>query len=568
MAALSRSYRRLLALLVAVPLLLLLLALLYQAGMAYLEGQPRTFGESLQWAAATMTTTGFGRDTVWHHPVMEVFVVFAEFAGVILIFLIFPIFFIPFLEERFEVRLPTALPDLEGHVLIYRYGPAVSSLLEELEEAEVPAVIFEEDEGVARRLHERKHHVVLGELQEEDPDLSNLTGARGLVLNGDDDDNAAMVLNARYHGYQGPVIALVANPSRRPPMLRAGANIAFVADHVLAAVVAARASVKISPRLSSVRQLGSHLQVAELRVHAASPLANQRLGETRIRARTGAAVVGLWSGGAFLKQPDFTTVIHVGDILVVVGGEPAIARLGELATPVRREGPFLVLGHGNVGRKVAEFLRDAGETVRVLDAQADDGVDIAGDPLSPDVLKGAGAAEAQAVVLALATDSANLFAAAVVRNLAPDVVILAGARRAENVSRIHRAGADFALSVGQVAGQLLAYHLLGRHSVSLEADLKLVASSPGGLAGEPQPLRAIRERTRCAVIAVERGEELLVEFDPAFRLEADDVVYLSGTNETIADFFEAYPDAKAVEKPRPSTPVIDGTEEGAATPAV
>ena len=566
MRAIPRSYRRLVILLLSIPVLVVILALLYSMGMAHLEGQPRTLGESLQWAAATLTTTGYGRDATWSHPLMELYVIFVQFAGVMLLFLVFPIFVIPFLEERFEVRLPTALPNLAGHVLIYRYGPAVTSLLEELDEAGVPAVIFEEDEPMARRLHEREHRVVLGNLEEDDPDLSNLVGARGLVLNGPDDDNAAMVLSARYHGFEGPVVALVENPNRRPPLLRAGANIAFTPDHVLAAAIAARASVKISPRSSSVRQLGHHLQVAELRINASSSLAGKTLAEARIRERTGASVVGLWAGGSFIRQPSVSTKINVGMILVAVGSQQATDRLGALATPVRREGPFLVAGYGSVGRKVAEFLRDADETVRVLHTEADEGVDIVGDPLSPEILQRAGAVEAQAIVLALGSDSATLFAAAVVRNLAPEVVIVAAASRAENVSRIHRAGADFALSVGQVAGQLLAYHLLGQESVSLEAEIKLVASSAGSLAGRPLDRRWIREHTGCSVVAVERGEDVIVDLDERFELHDGDIVYLSGTKEMIAEYFKSLPGTRTSPVPRRRSTLLDGAEEGGAIP--
>jgi len=532
--------------------------------MNHLEGQVRTLGESLQWAAATLTTTGYGRDSSWTHPVMEFFVIFVEFAGVLLLFLVFPVFVIPFLEERFEVRLPGVLPDLDGHVLIYRYGPAVTSLLEELEQADVPSVIFEEDEAVARRLHEREHKVVLGNLEDEDPDLSHLVGARGLVLNGHDDDNAVMILGARYHGYEGPIIALVEDPNRRPPLLRAGANIAFTPSHVLAAAIAARASVKISPRLSTVRQLGQHLQVAELRIHASSPFAGKSVGDARIRAQTGATVVGLWSGGELLRQPPVSTIIGVGMIVVAVGGPQAIERLGALATPVRRDGVLLIVGDSEIGRKVASFLREAGEQVRVVQPEAAEGVDVVGDPLSPDVLKQAGAADAQAVVVSFDSDSATLLASAVTRNLAPEVVIIAAASRAENVSRIHRAGADFALSVGQVAGQLLAYHLLGQESVSLEAEIKIVSTSAGTLAGRSIGTTWIREKTGCSIVAVERGDEIIVEWDEQLTLQESDTVYVSGTSETIAEYFRVFPGTQhaPAARQRPAY-IVESSDPGA-----
>ena len=212
MIQVSRSYRRLIYLLLAVPVMVVVLAIIYQAGMTHLEGIPRSFGDGLGWAAETLTTTGYGRDSTWTHPLMQLYVVAVQFVGVLMIFLVFPIFLLPFIEERFEARLPTSLPRMSGQVLIYRYGPAITSLLDDLAQEGVKTVIFEEDEAMARRLREREFEVVLGNLDAEDPDLRNLVGARGMVLNGMDNQNAAMALSARYHGYEGPIIALVTIP--------------------------------------------------------------------------------------------------------------------------------------------------------------------------------------------------------------------------------------------------------------------------------------------------------------------------------------------------------------------
>jgi len=555
---LPRTYRRLLTLLLALPVALLFMALLYQAGMAHLEGKDRTLGESIEWAAETLTTTGYGRDAHWEHPLMQVYVIAAEFSGLLMVFLVFPVLVLPFFEERFQGRLPTRLPDLAGKVLIYRYGPTVTSLLDELAQVKVPVVILEEDEPTARRLAEREHQVVLAQVEEEEVDLSHLVGARGLVLNGNDDANAAMTLSARYHGFQGPIAALVTNPNRRPPMLRAGATIAFTPNHVLAAALAARASVRISPRVAGVRRLGHHLEVAELRVTSASPLAGKSIAEASIRARTGATVVGLWMKDRLIRQPSTATRVEAGAIMVAVGSQSSIARLSELATPVPRQGPFLVLGHGDVGNRVAQFLRDADEVVTVVHPEAGPGVDVVGDPLNLQLLARANIREAQAVILTLDGDSATLLAAAVVRDLAPDAVIIAGANRVENVARIHRAGADFALSVSQVAGQFLAYHLLGQESVSLEAEIKLMATAAGSHAGHPLLTGRIRERTGCSVVAVERGDEVVVEFPEGFELQPKDVVYLSGTTDTLAEYFRQFPDTRVSPVARDPVPLVDG----------
>ena len=145
-AIMLRSYNRFVIFIGLLLFVLLILTLLYMLGMYFLEDKPRSFMQALQWAAGTASTTGYGGDTSWQHPVMVVYVVFAQFIGVILLFLVFPIYLIPFLEERFETKLPKESASAKNHVVIFDYGPAVATLITELEQANIPTVIIDEDE--------------------------------------------------------------------------------------------------------------------------------------------------------------------------------------------------------------------------------------------------------------------------------------------------------------------------------------------------------------------------------------------------------------------------------------
>ncbi len=51
-------------------------------------------------------------------------------------------------------------------MVIFRHGPAVATLLGELETSAMPTIVVEEDEAEARRLQGRKHHVIHGILDE------------------------------------------------------------------------------------------------------------------------------------------------------------------------------------------------------------------------------------------------------------------------------------------------------------------------------------------------------------------------------------------------------------------
>jgi Trk K+ transport system NAD-binding subunit len=536
---------RTLAWLALLPLGVVLITLVYMLGMDVLEEQPRGFWHSLGWAAETLTTTGYGHDNEWRHPLMIVFVVAMQFLGVFLAFLLIPIFAIPFFERRLEERLPTAIPaKLADFVLIYRHGSAVRSLILDLERQRIPTVVLEEDEALARRLRSDGLTVVCVRSEDENVLADGLARARVLIVNGSDHDNAVTVLSARQSGFEGPIHAFVQNPKHRKPLTLAGADAVYSPKHALAAGLAAQASHRISPRVAGLQQLGEHVEIAELRVHRESPVADLPLARAAIREQTGATIVGLWMGGRFTSEIGPDTALRRGAILVAIGSADSIERLGRLATPLVRTGPFLVAGYGEVGHKVVEMLGDAGESTVVIDQEDREGVDFVADALDSEALELAGVKEAQAVILALSSDSTNLFATTIVRDLAPDVPIIARVGEATGVGRIRAAGADFALSVSQVAGQLLGRHLLGEEFVSLEPSIRLVKVSAAGLEGLTPVSARIRERSGCSIVALEREAELLVEFAPEFKIRSGDCVYLCGSADAVARYFDLFPNAR------------------------
>jgi Trk K+ transport system NAD-binding subunit len=277
---------------------------------------------------------------------------------------------------------------------------------------------------------------------------------------------------ARERGFTGPAYALAENPLHRAPMIKVGATAVYTPSHVLAAALAARASARISPPAEGLSLVGGRVGLAEYRAHPDSPLAGKRLGDIQMRRRLGVTLVGQWSGGVFEAARGPDTRIVPGAILVVIGDDRNLAKVEALVAPIPRSGPIVVAGFGTVGSKVVEMLHDAGEQTLVIAEQTREGVDVVGNVLEQSVLERAGVREAGTVVLALSSDSAGIFAAAVVRDFAPKVRLIARVNRASNVPRLYQAGADFALSVGQVTGHLLARHLLGESAVMVEQGLR------------------------------------------------------------------------------------------------
>jgi Trk K+ transport system NAD-binding subunit len=539
-----RTHKRLFALVGVLVVVLLVLSLFYGLGMEYLEGKPRTFWQALQWAAGTTTTTGYGADTSWQNPVMVVFVVFAQLLGVALIFMVLPIYLIPLLEERFETKLPNASPKFKDHVVIFDYGPTVKTLMTELTQAHIPTVIIDEEETKARHLLAQGHHVVSGNLDEGVLQKANLSKARALIVNGSDDRNAATIMAARQSGFTGEILALVEDPYHRQPMVLAGASAAYTPRHVLGAALAARASEKVSPTVAGIQHLGHKLQVAEARITRDAVLSGKTLAEAGLGQHTGVTVIGQWVAGKLIAPPTPSMRLEPGGILVLVGSDESIRNFMNLCTgarPLRRDGPFLIAGAGEVGRKVAQLLADCGEQTFVIDIRPGPGVDLVGNVLDTQILQQAGLKNAQAVILALAADATTLFSTVIIKDLAPDMPVIARVNSAENVERIYGAGADFALSISQVSGQLLAMRLLGKESVSLDLQLQVVKVSPRGLERHHPKRGDLREETGCTVVAVERGETLHVEFSADFSFQAKDVVYICGSAHAVRKFYQRYP---------------------------
>jgi Na+:H+ antiporter len=446
----------------------------------------------------------------------------------------------PSFIEPFDMKKQRRLPNVDDGVVVYGYGPEVESLLNELERRGTPSVVIEEEDAVARRLHLSGQPVVLADSPGQELDLQPLTGARALVLNGDDDGNVLLALSAREVGYDGQIVAMIRDPRRRTPMLLAGADATFAPAHVLAAALTSRASARISPRVTGTRPLSGLLEVAELRIHDASPLADTTLAAVEVRTRTGCNIVGQWRDARLSSPPAANEIIHAGTILVAVGSPESIVTLGELARPIRPEGTIVLIGFGAVGRKIKEILSAVKEDVCVVDPIDGPDVNIVGDITQADVLDRVQLASARVAVIALESASATIFAATVLRDHAPDLPIIASVSLAANVPRIQRAGVDYAISVSQVAGQLLARHVLAE-TVSMQPHIQLVRVSAARLTGNNPLAERIRERTGCTVVAVEQDGRVTMDLSDSLRLSDEDFLYICGTKSATARFNGEFP---------------------------
>jgi TrkA domain protein len=87
---------------------------------------------------------------------------------------------------------------------------------------------------------------------------------------------------------------------------------------------------RVAEQLTELQQRLEGLVIDWLPVRDDSPSVGKRIGDTRIRTRTGVSVVAMVRGDDAVPAPGPDEVIRAGDYLVVVGTGPGIEQVVEL----------------------------------------------------------------------------------------------------------------------------------------------------------------------------------------------------------------------------------------------
>lgn len=519
-------------------------SLIYHYGMVTFEGESVTFLHSAQVVVETFTTTGFGSDSPWTSPEMNLLVIIMDLTGVFLIFLALPVLVFPLLQDALATSVPTAVNnDLSDHVIICTHTPRAETLISELDSWDVDHVIVEPNREVAIDLFEEGYAVI-----HEDPDsvdgleAARLSSARAIVADVSDTVDASIVLTAKEVAEEIRVVSVVEEPDRARYHELAGADVVLSPRSLLGESLANKVTTAVSTDLGDAIEVGEEFDIVEFPVHRGSELVGKTLAEIGLRKRAGVNVIGVWLRGEFQTPPSPDVQLERGSVLLVTGREEQLERLKELTlSDVRRpsRGKPIVAGYGEVGRTVTAALDREGLPYTVVDRCDIDGVDIVGDATDPEVLREAGIIEAQTVVLAIPDDTAAEFTTLVVRDLNPSVEIVARAEGTEAVQKMYRAGADYVLSLATVTGRMTASAVLEDEDViSLDTHVEVIRTRAPELVGLTPREAEIRARTGCTVVAVERAGRVLTDIGPEFRFEEDDELIIAGTDEGTNRFTE------------------------------
>ncbi|MCW2831638.1 MAG: Ion channel protein [Aeromicrobium sp.] len=193
----------------------------------------------------------------------------------------------------------------------------------------------------------------------------------------------------------------------------------------------------------------------------------------------------------------------------------------------------VVVGYGTKGWSAVETLVNNGldregvvivdpSPTALADAHADGLAVVSGDATRREVLRRAGVAEADQIIITTNRDDSNVLVTLTVRQLNPDAWIVAAVREHENVPLVRQSGANSVITSSDAVGRLLGLSSMSPTLGSVMEDLMtygegLEVAERDLLVNEvgKQP-----QRLPDQVIAVVRDEKVYRYFDPVVSLLA------------------------------------------------
>ena len=233
-------------------------------------------------------------------------------------------------------KVEKRISSLRGHYIICGYGRIGTNICRELEAKPIPFVVVEHEQKSCEQLSRDGVLYVEGDATQDETLISaGIQNARGLVTAVTSDTaNVYITLTARGLNPDLFILSRASEEGAETKLRRAGAN-KVISPYVMGASRMAQAILRPSVvDFIEIATAGKNfeLQIEESRVAADSSLVNNTLITSGIRKEYGVIIVGIKKGdGQMFFNPEPTTLIEAGDILITLGEQAAIDRLDKMA---------------------------------------------------------------------------------------------------------------------------------------------------------------------------------------------------------------------------------------------
>jgi voltage-gated potassium channel len=226
-------------------------------------------------------------------------------------------------------RMDRKIAGMSGHVIVCGWGRVGQAIAPYVAASGTPLVIVDAD---ADRLEGIEHCCIVGDATDDAVlRAAGIERARALVAAIDTDaENLFVSLTGRSLRPDLFIVARARTASSEEKLRRAGANRVVNPQAIGGERMAA---FLLQPHVAEFVDVVMHdgsleFRLEEVPVPAGSPIAGRTIREAHIRDTTGALVLALRTAdGSFLTNPDPSTPIEAGQILIAVGTADQAAAL-------------------------------------------------------------------------------------------------------------------------------------------------------------------------------------------------------------------------------------------------
>lgn len=530
-------------------LVLIALIVVYSVLFHYImemEGRDYSWISGFYWTLTVMSTLGFG-DITFNSDLGRLFSIIVLMSGIVFLLVMLPFTFIqffyaPWLEAQNRSRAPRELPaTTKGHVIITNYDPVTKSLIEKLKSYDYDYVLIQNDLQNALAFSDRNYKVMLGEL--DDPNTykkAQIKQAALLVSTASDMLNTNITFTAREISETIPIVSIANSPDSVDILKLAGSD-SVIQLGVMLGQSLARRTLGGNARVHVIGRF-DQLIIGEAPA-TGTPLVGKTLAESKLREAIGVNVIGLWERGKFISpRPDI--IINEMSVLVLAGSVDQLRNYDDyFGIYNNKDGPVIIIGAGRVGRATAKSLKDRKMDFVVVEKDPVRakrcGNYVVGDAADREILYEAGMEKAHTVIITTHDDDTNIYLTLYCRRLKPELKIIARATLERNVNTLHRAGADFVMSYASMGANAI-YNILERDEVLMIAEGLNVFRTQTPKILQNRSIREVdlRRETGCSIVAIQNGDDMLINPDPDYILNADTELVIIGNYESEKEFAE------------------------------
>jgi voltage-gated potassium channel len=305
-------------------------------GYTWLEGWP--LDESLYMTIITISTVGFGEIHTMGfggHILTMVLIL----SGVVAIGYTVSVVSATIISGEIALvmrgqRMERRLSRLKSHVILCGYGKIGREVAREfIQQGDNICVVDNESRNVEQALDDGLLAILGDATEEHILERCGILHARGILTAlPRDSDNLFVVLTAKELNPKVKVVSRGLEPSSENRLLRAGA------DHVVSPyVIGGRrmAAVFLHPEILDfldifMKEDAIGYSLSQYKITTNSALSGKKLSEGRLRETSGGAMVlGLSRDGKMEGLPGADTEICPGDVLVILGTQDMMDRLGK-----------------------------------------------------------------------------------------------------------------------------------------------------------------------------------------------------------------------------------------------